>query len=378
MASLQTRIRADGTTAFRVLYRHEGRQCTATFDAHRGADDFIRNIDRHGIEVALEILAAKEKSYRPQRTVSEQVAQHIDRVTGVTEGTRHEYRKRARTDIDAHPIGAMPLDRLGAEDVEIWISWMERDRGLSGASIAARHALLSGALARAVRAQLITVNPAVGLTLPRVARTREVDYIESGEFAILLNDTPAHYEALVLLLYATGVRIGEATALRVRDVDLDNTPPSIRIVQAWKRDPGPAHVGAPKTVHGTRTVTFADALARKLRPLVDGRGRNELLFTTARGNRIDASTFRKRVWKPLVAKFEAQTGKHPTVHDLRHSHASNCIKAGMSLTAVQHRLGHYSIIVTSDLYGHLAKDEAMIGAQASALSIAEAVPELES
>ena len=71
-----------------------------------------------------------------------------------------------------------------------------------------------------------------------------------------------------------------------------------------------------------------------------------------------------RAWGPALDTLDGQLRARPRVHDLRHTHASWLIAAGIPLTVIQRRLGHESIKTTSDRYGHLADDADAAGAAA--------------
>ena len=77
---------------------------------------------------------------------------------------------------------------------------------------------------------------------------------------------------------------------------------------------------------------------------------SEWVFTDPLGGRLDAQNFRQRVWKPLLDRAGL---RHVRVHDLRHSYASLLIQDGWPLKYLQEQLGHHSIAITSDVYGHL-------------------------
>lgn len=62
-----------------------------------------------------------------------------------------------------------------------------------------------------------------------------------------------------------------------------------------------------------------------------------------------------RAWGPALDELGDQLRARPRIHDLRHTHASWLIAAGVPLTLIQRRLGHESIKTTSDRYGHLAE-----------------------
>jgi len=111
--------------------------------------------------------------------------------------------------------------------------------------------------------------------------------------------------------------------------------------------------GTPKT-HQQRTVPVAASLRADLTPLLAGRHPDGLVFTTPAGTPLRMSNFRRNAWTPSVAA----AGLHGlTPHGLRHTAASLYIAAGTPPKVVQRILGHASIAITLDLYGHLYPDE---------------------
>ena len=98
------------------------------------------------------------------------------------------------------------------------------------------------------------------------------------------------------------------------------------------------------------------------------------MFTADRGGVVHDGNFRWRIWSKAVE--DAKLGKKPRIHDLRHSHASWLIAAGVPLPVIQRRMGHESIQTTVDVYGHLAPDALEIAARATSLAIAQAQPEV--
>lgn len=149
----------------------------------------------------------------------------------------------------------------------------------------------------------------------------------------------------------TGLRWGEATALRVRDVDLERQRLDVR--RAFVDVAGKLVEGTPKS-HQARTVPLLPSIAADLRPLVDGRDRDELVFVSPEGTPLRVANFRHRVWMRLVQAVGLQG---LTIHGLRHTAASLYISAGTPPKVVQRILGHGSVIITMDLYGHLYPDE---------------------
>ncbi|MDX2645096.1 site-specific integrase [Streptomyces sp. PA03-1a] len=175
-------------------------------------------------------------------------------------------------------------------------------------------------------------------------------------------------QLLVLVKYGTGLRWSEITALApmcVQDVDTDK--PKIRVRRAWKRDGGTGYfLGPPKTRRSRRTLRVSAGVMEALEELGLNRLQHDALFFTGdSGQRLSYATFSGR-WHRAVRRARHSgllpPEKHPTPHDLRHSHAAALISASHPLTYVQRRLGHESFTTTSDTYGHLlpeADDDAM-------------------
>jgi len=159
------------------------------------------------------------------------------------------------------------------------------------------------------------------------------------------------YATLIRTLAYTGLRWGEATALRVRDIDLIRRRLDVR--RAFSDVRGRLVEGTPKN-HQARSVPLPPWLAIELKELIDGRDPDDLVFTTQGGYPLRHSNFRRHVWKPAVTAA-GLTGLTP--HGLRHTAASLYIAAGTPPKVVQRILGHGSIAITLDLYGHLYPDE---------------------
>lgn len=337
------------------------KQRVVTFATRKAAEKWQKILDGAGPTVALAMLEQPEPA--TDRTVADQVRHHIDHLTGVTDGTRKTY--RAVVDNDMAGLGEIPLTMLTRDTVAAWVNQLAA-RGLAGKSIANRHGLLSAAMNNAVADELIPANPCRGMRLPRTEHA-EMVFLTREEFAHLYQLIPQHYQALVLTLAGTGMRFGEATALQVRDVDLEQR--QIRIRQAWKHTGTSSQVelGPPKTRRGVRTVPVQPQLVEALRPLTAGRKPEAFLFVNTRRDPIKQSGFWK-VWNVAVAQFAGDTtdehgittrgpGKRPRIHDLRHTFASWAISSGIPLPTIQRTLGHESITTTVDRYGHLARSD---------------------
>lgn len=98
---------------------------------------------------------------------------------------------------------------------------------------------------------------------------------------------------------------------------------------------------------------------------MEGRKPTDVLFLNRRGNRMQENTLWES-WVKWVAA--ANLGKSPRLHDLRHSHASYMISAGMNLYDLMRRLGHNSITTTADTYGHMMPEAQVQAERAASLA----------
>lgn len=365
---MRERARADGTVAYQVLFRHGGRQRSETFTTAAGQRRFHRNVERLGVAAALEILNAADDAEAEMPTLAEQIAHHIDGLSGVTEGTIRRYRSIAAR-IGQQRLGQLPLDAITDVDVAKWVRSQEQAKR-AGKTIRNEHSLISAALSRAVREEKVRLNVAKGVRIGRSERA-EMTILLPHEFLIVYSRIPAEFvgeRALARFLYGTGARFGEAAALQVRDHRKAETPPTISIVRAWKYTSGAGYeVGPPKTHMGRRTVSLPTEVHADLLELAKGKAPGDWLFTTARGEPIRHQRFWElwRSWCDDEQHDGPRLGKSPRVHDLRHSHASWLIGRGMNMLDLQHRLGHEDIGTTAGTYGHLLPEAQ---AQAARLS----------
>lgn len=370
MASLQRR---DGKTGprWRVLYRVDGKLLADTFAHPDGAAEYKALVERIGGQAARQVLRERRGSPTGGRvpTVAQALEQHIDALHAITDGTRSDYRKIAKLISDG-PLGPLPVDAVTTDAVNRWVAGMKA----SAKTKRNRHSLLYAALKRQVKAGAIAANPCDEVTIARGERS-EMTIVSDTELSAILAHMDAHWHPLIVTLFSTGLRFGEATALQVRDLDLDADPPMLRVSRSWQHtDSAERSIGPPKTDKGRRPVSLPPALVRELRPLVDGRAREAFVFVNKRGEPVRQNSMHE-IWSRALD--DADIGKRPRLHDLRHSHVAALVAGGVPLPVIQRRLGHESITTTIDVYGHLADDAQSVAAQAASLSIAAVLPEIE-
>jgi integrase len=239
----------------------------------------------------------------------------------------------------------VPLAKITFEGLSEWVALLSAgDLGPSG--IRQSVFVLSAALDHAVRSGRIRANPARGLGLPRVQR-RDYIFLTHDQLHELAAVT-GPWRVLVLLLGYTGLRWGEATALRVRDVDLNHRRIDVR--RAFSDVGGRIVLGSPKS-HQSRTVPIPRFLAREIAQAVPGKEPDDLVFTMPGGSMLRLPNWPRAVF--LSARSRAGISPRFRLHDLRHTAASLMIQAGYPPKMLQEIMGHASITTTLDLYGHL-------------------------
>lgn len=246
--------------------------------------------------------------------------------------------------------GDRSIGTIRKSEVQAWLDGIDRS-----ASIVRRaHEVLAGILDIALNDRLISANPARGVKLPRKTRKANV-YLTHEQVAALANEAPADKRALVLTLAYTGLRWGEATALRVQSVT--DVPRRLHVTENAVTVAGKIHMGTPKT-HEKRTVPFPEFLAADLAELMQGKTRAAFLFGNgstvlpyprSEGGWFTNAVARVRKVDPLMPEV--------TLHDLRHTTASLAISAGANVKVVQRMLGHASAAMTLDIYSDLIVDD---------------------
>jgi integrase len=181
-------------------------------------------------------------------------------------------------------------------------------------------------------------------------RLRFLDHGQVDDLA----DACGCYALFIRTLAYTGLRWGEATALRVRNVDLadDLARGRLNVVEAATQLSGKITMGTPKS-HQNRSVPVPAFLVSELARHLEGRGLDELVFTAPEGGPLRNSNFRRRVFDPAALRVGLK-GLRP--HDLRHTAASLAIASGADVQVVQQMLGHASAAMTLDIYAGLFQD----------------------
>lgn len=250
----------------------------------------------------------------------------------------------------AQRAGVVDAERL---DLRLLRSWLARQQtsGLSRTTLARRATaarVFTAWLARTGRTST-DVGSSLGSprphrTLPAVLRADEARSLIAAAAERADDGTPVGLRdvALLELLYATGMRVGELVGLDVDDVDRDRNV--VRVLGKGRKE---------RTIpFGLPAAKALDAWTVRARPALAREGSGAALFLGARGGRID-----QRAVRTLVHRRLADVPGAPDLgpHGLRHTAATHLLEGGADLRSVQELLGHASL-ATTQRYTHVTTD----------------------
>ena len=355
MPSVETRSLADGGTRYVVRVRDadRGKYTSATFATGPEAKQFVRDCDDRGVPWALaEYRRAKDEA--GEHTLNDWAEIHFSSLTKPSASTIARYRRIYRAQW-APTLGHLRLSQIGRVDVAQALNKVDG----SDKTVLNAWGVLTHMLKLAAQDGLIPKTPTTGVTPARRTEheTEEHRYLTQAEFWQVLEATPPHWRPLVMLLGGSGMRWGELAALTVGDIDVENM--AVRVTKAEKQDPEkPSRtiIGPTKSRKARRTIALPSEVLDALRPLLEGRKRNERLFLPPKGGPLRHRTFYRDIWLRKSVGTSGIREPFPRLHDLRHSHVAWLIARGVPLPVIQARLGHEKITTTIDTYGHLLPD----------------------
>lgn len=255
------------------------------------------------------------------------------------------------------------LSAVVNSDVQAWVNAIvdgtapstRSTTGPRSATVAIRaYGILAGIIDSAVKDNRIPKNHARGIALPRKGRKARA-YLDHEQVELLASHAGAH-ATLVRTLAYTGLRWGEAVALRVED--WNPLRRRLHVRQNTVKVAGKLVTGTPKT-HQERSVPYPSFLADQIGEAAHAKARSQLIFGDGTNPLMQSHS--TRGWF-IAAVRRAQVEdptfpEHLTPHDLRHTAASLSISAGANVKAIQRMLGHASAAMTLDTYADLFDDD---------------------
>ncbi|ETZ58172.1 phage integrase family protein [Mycobacterium sp. MAC_080597_8934] len=255
-------------------------------------------------------------------------------------------------------FGNVGLGDIRPSHVESWVKAMQ-DNELEPTTIRTRFGNVRSVFRAAVRDRFMARDVTTGIRLPRVRKASAAMTIptaqEVGAAIRATDDIEPWYAAFIAVCAFADLRRGEASALKVSDVDFMRQEIRVQRQVQWTDD-GRMELRGPK--YGSeRTVCVPDALVKIISEHVrlyrTGDDPDRWLFAGARDDQLPAHAATVgRWWRKVRDKVHIEY----RLHDLRHFYASGLIAAGCDVVTVQRALGHSSASVTLDTYSHLWPD----------------------
>ena len=247
------------------------------------------------------------------------------------------------------PFGNVQLARLRASHIEAWVKEMT-NKPLQPSTIRNRVNNARAVIRAALADQAIAYDVTERVRLPRVRRPEVAMSIpEPVEVGKLLGAAAPRLSAFVGLCAFAGLRLGEAAAVKVGDIDFLRR--ELHVSRQVQKVPGSIEIRQPK--FGSERVVYPPdellgLLSEHIRRYVPGDGPDRWLFPGRDGYPLhqDSVTFQ---WR----RVRASANLDYRIHDLRHFYASGLIHAGCDVVTVQRALGHGSATVTLNTYAHL-------------------------
>ena len=348
MATIERYETKSGATLYRVRYRTPDRRQTDRrgFRTKREAQAWADQLEvdkRKGVYVAP--AAGRVK-------LGEYAQEWLDSKHKLKPSTRARYQVVLDTALAKHADTA--LGDISRQFVREWVADLSQD--LAPASVHKTVGVLRQALAMAVTDNRLAMNPVDGVELPPVTvveqRFLTLEQLHS------LADAAGANRPLVYVLGTCGLRFGEVSELRWRDLDLQNL--RVRVSRSVTLVDGVFVVGSPK--NGKARTVSLPAFVADLLALGD---LDALVFPDSAGRYMRGSNVRRRWWSQAVtaaqlfprtvtdAAGEVTVVYDFKLHELRHTAASLAIQAGANIKVLQNMLGHESAGLTLDRYGHL-------------------------
>lgn len=257
-----------------------------------------------------------------------------------------------RRDLDRYVLprfGEYRIGRLPADEIENWLN-DEVAAGIAPSSVHRHYRTLRRVLQVAVQKQRLLANPCDRVEPPRVPK-REMTFLTWEQVVDLAEAHSDRFRPLIYLAVDAGMRWSELIGLRRSRVDLRNC--KVRVTEQLVRlDTGEWLRKEPKTGASVRSITISPFTAEILAPHLERfavPGLDGLIFPNGAGKPVASSSFYNQHFRRALTR----TGIRCRFHDLRHTSVALAIAEGAHPKAIQGRMGHSSINVTLDRYGHL-------------------------
>lgn len=266
----------------------------------------------------------------------------------ILESTTYGYRK-ALPAIKQYFEGQYIID-ISADEIYNYIQWLKEQYSIQTCTrLYCKIIRLSFSYAQ--RKGYILYNPAVDVVLPRRTRAEIFPFSETEMNAILQQRSIPWVDDGVYIAYHTGMRLGEIFSLKWSDINFDQK--FIMVQRSQSRACSAVILKSPKTRSGIRRIDIDSGMIMRLKKMKSSCGESQYIFSTS-----PRSKYPFRVPYNISMYLRDMclaAGVIPrNFHQIRHTHATVLMAHGVHPKIVQERLGHSSIMITLDIYSHVA------------------------
>lgn len=270
-------------------------------------------------------------------------------------------------------LGRHKLQKLRPDHIQAYIN-RQVGNGKAPASVRKQLEPLRSALKQAAINSLITSDPSLHLSLPPAA-PREIDFLTVDEQRRLMEALPGStYGRALMFILGTGLRASELCGLRWQDIAGDHftiKQAAQRVLDLDRKDKAkdaPKYklsIAPPKTKAGRRTIPLTDRMLRLLSTQRDAQMLERLRAGSAWGggipgqgdtfvfaNELGLAIERNNLGRVLRKSLDSAGLKRVGVHALRHTFATNCVRAGVDVRTLSEMIGHTKVAFTLQQYVH--------------------------
>ena len=342
-------------------------------------------------------LAELDLPYLMKVTVAEWVARWLPTVKPTVKIRTYDYYVKFCSNYIVPKLGKVKVKELNVVQLQEFLNLLAVENGVKGKPLAPStvngiRRTLVNMLTVAVDSKIINDNPAkktkplkadekeiIALSVDQLRKLIEIagtkGYIYTACKQLYEEDDGMKYLRwctyyLLILAIATGMRQGEVFGLAWENIDFENS--MLTVKQNLQYSSEGLNIDSPKTKGSKRKIKVDDSTITKLKEwkqyqhdYAESIGDlfsnvENLVFTNSCGKPLSASNFRRSYWRKL--SLAAELPEDCTFHCLRHSHATNLLRAGVDIRTVSHRLGHASIQTTM-VYLDLLPDSQELAAE---------------
>lgn len=342
MAFIRKKIKKDGTPSWRVVFKDQyGERKELAAGSQKKTAELLKN------RIEQELAAGTFGIAKPSNPLLSDFCKDFlgTKKNEVKASTIADCERVIRNHIEPL-LGDLRLSEITPTTVREFLNQLQL-KGLSAATVGKVYRYLKMILRYGLALEIIDKDPTQAIRPPRVEK-EEMEFLTPVEINKLLEASEGALKPLLATACFAGLRQGEILGLKWKDIDWDKN--IISVVRSYHYAHG---FNEPKTAASRRAVPMVRPLQELLKEhyaSIEAAEPEDLVFPNSNRRPQDRRNLVSRDFEEAIRRAGI---KKIRFHDLRHTYAALCIAARMDPKAIQRTMGHASIKVTFDTYGHL-------------------------